>query len=518
MVLVSTNNRDVLQGRIMSQTTSNSEQSVLPLVSHMLFGRRKIYTSVPEINESNVVDVVTKAYNVHLMNRGEIKYLYDYYKGKQPILERIKEIRPNICNNITINRAYEIVSFKVGYQCGNSMLYTASKSEEGLSAKVEELNNLMNYEDKPKKDKDLVTWQMICGTGYRIALPDDIDSEEDEAPFSISTLRPTDTFVIYSDRIGEKPMCGVTYWVDADYTGELGANGLQGYIFAVYTKDRYYEIKGGALNVFAEGIYSMRNTLGMIPIIEYPANEARLGAFEIVIDILDAISKVESNRLDNLESVVQSFLKFINCDITPEEYEEFLAKGAIKVASHEGKNADVDIVAKEISQDQAQTEVDDLYQTVLTICGIPSQGNGNSSDSSNNGAMIVKNGWSSAEARAKDLQLMFESSEKSMLKIVLKILRDKSVLDLKVSDIEIKAPRRNYEDLVGKVDALIKMLSNSKIDPKDAYTASGLFTDPETAYENGMKWYEQELDRYEQQITANEGDEDDVRGSGQATE
>ena len=113
---------------------------------------------------------------------------------------------------------------------------------------------------------------------------------------------------------------------------------------------------------------------------------------------------------------------------------------------------------------------------------------------------------------------MFESSEKSMLKIVLKILRDKSVLDLKVSDIEIKAPRRNYEDLVGKVDALIKMLSNSKIDPKDAYTASGLFTDPETAYENGMKWYEQELDRYEQQITANEGDEDDVRGSGQATE
>ena len=316
-------------------------------------------------------------------------------------------------------------------------------------------------------------------------------------------------------------MCAVTYWVDADYTGELGANGLQGYIFAVYTPDAYYEIKGGAITLFDNEKKYKPNTLGMIPIIEYPANEARLGAFEIVIDILDAISVAESNRLEGLESFVQSFIKFINCDISKEEYEEFLAMGAIKVASHEGKNADVDLITKELSQDQAQTEVDDLYQTLLTICGMPSQGNGNSSDSSNNGAMIVKNGWSSAEARAKDLQLMFESSERQMLKVALKILRDKSVLDLKVSDIDIVAPRWNYEDAQSKAQTLTTLLGSNKVHPKDAYTASGLFTDPETAYENGMKWYEEELDRYEIKDVGEDdkavNEDDDVSGSGQTT-
>lgn len=501
--------------------TSITENTIIPLVTHALFGRRKIYTSVESITEKNVVEVIRNAYITHLMNRSEINYLYDYYKGKQPILERIKKVRPEICNNIVVNRANEIVSFKVGYQVGNAMQYTASKTEEGLSSKIEKLNNLMAYEDKAKKDHDLVTWQMICGTAYRAILPDKVVSdEEDEAPFEIDTLRPADTFVIYSNRIGEKPMCGVTYWTDSEFTGELKPNSLSGYVFAVYTKDSYFEIKGDALVAFEGGKVSMPNPCKMIPIIEYPANEARLGAFEIVIDLLDALSKIESNRLDGLETFVQAFIKFINCDIDKEEYEEFLAMGAIKVASHEGKNADVDIVSKELSQTQAQTEVDDIYHSILTICGMPSQGRGDRSDSSNNGASIVKNGWSSAEARARDLQLMFNSSEREMLKVALKILRDKNVLDLKVSDIDIASPRRNYEDIQGKVQALVTMLGCEKIHPKDSYTASGLFTDPETACENGLSYYEEQQKRYELTDVGEEDKAevvDDVSGSGQTT-
>ena len=508
----------------MSDSSSNTEHTTQPLVSHMLFGRRKIYTSVDAVTSDNVIDVVEKAYQVHIENREEIKYLYNYYKGRQPILDRVKEYRANITANLPINRAYEIVSFKVGYQCGNAMQYTASKSEDGLSEKIDLLNKLMSYEDKAKKDKDLITWQMICGTAYRIVIPDKIvNEEEDEAPFSVSTLRPADTFVIYSDKIGEKPMAAVTYWEDTEFTGELDTHTLAGNVFAVYTPDAYYEIRGNALTLLSDDKVSQVNTLGMIPIIEYPANEARLGAFEIVIDLIDSISRIETNRIEGLEGFVQSFIKFINCDIDEKDYEKFLALGAIKVSSREGKNADVDLISKELSQDQAQTEVDDLYQAMLTICGMPSQGNGNSSDSSNNGASIVKNGWTAAEARAKDLQIMFESSERAMLKVVLKILRDKSVVNLKVSDIDIVSPRRNYEDIQGKVQALTTLLGCSKVHPRDAYAASGLFTDPETAFENGMEFYEEELKRYEDQITKNtdseeeDNEEDDVSGSGQTT-
>lgn len=490
----------------MSNSEKQAEITSTSIINHMMFGRRKIFSSVDEVTPDNIISVLEKAYGVHLMNRGEINYLYDYYRGNQPILNRIKEIRPEICNNIVVNFAFAIVDFKVGYQCGSPMQYTAAKSIEGLSAKIEELNNLMDYENKATKDKDLIESQMICGTGYRAALPDDyVNSEEDEAPFEINNLRASNTFVIYSNKIGEKPLAGVTYWASSDYTGEFDEyTVINGYVFAIYTPKWYIEIKDGKI------IRAVPNNLGMIPIIEYPLNNARLGSFEIVMAILDAISLVESNRLDGLQGFVQAFIKFINCDITKEEYEEFLAMGAIKVSSHEGKNADVDIVSKELSQDQAQTEVDDLVHMMLTICGMPAQGDANSSDSSNNGAMLVKNGWTSAESRAKGYSLMFEASEKELLKVIFKILRDKNVLDLKVSDIKMVFPRLNYENVQSKVQALVQMLDNEKIHPLDAYSHSGLFTDPETAYTNGMKWYNEQLDRFKV-------GEDDVPRSRQGT-
>ena len=490
----------------MSSSEKQTEVKTTSIVDHMLFGRRKIFSSVDEITPDNIIEVLEKAYSVHLMNRGEINYLYDYYRGKQPILQRIKEIRPEICNNVVVNLAFAIVDFKVGYQCGSPMQYTAAKSLEGLSAKVEDLNNLMDYENKATKDKDLIESQMICGTGYRCALPDDlVNPEEDEAPFEINNLRASNTFVIYSNKIGEKSLAGVTYWASNNYTGEFDQfNIMDGYVFAIYTPKWYIEIKDGKV------VSVLPNNLGMIPIIEYPLNNARLGAFEIVISLLDALSMIESNRLDGLEGFVQAFIKFVNCDISKEEYEEFLAMGAIKVSSHEGKNADVDIVSKELSQDQAQTEVNDIVHMILTICGMPAQGDANSSDSSNNGAMLVKNGWTSAESRAKGYSLMFESSEKELLKVIFKILRDNGVLDLKVSDIKMVFPRLNYENVQSKVQALIQMLDNEKIHPLDAYSHSGLFTDPETAYTNGMKWYEEQLDRFKV-------GEDDVPTSGQGT-
>ena len=57
---------------------------------------------------------------------------------------------------------------------------------------------------------------------------------------------------------------------------------------------------------------------------EYPANNARLGSFEIVLPLLDAMNNIESNRMDGIEQVIQAFIKFVNCDISKEEYEDFI--------------------------------------------------------------------------------------------------------------------------------------------------------------------------------------------------
>ena len=460
-----------------------------------LFGRTVITNDEVEITDSNIIDILDKAMAAHMKNRGEIQYLWDYYRGKQPILMRDKKVRPEICNRIVENRANEIVSFKVGYLCGEPIQYIGRNGSDSVSKAISELNEMMFSENKASQDKRIAEWQAICGTAYRLVLPD-IRKGEDDAPFELYTLDPRDSFVVYSNEVGGRSLLGVKYCTTDDNDT----------ICSVYSDRHYWKVKNGKV------IESADNKLGMIPIIEYPANSARLGAFEIVLPLLDAINTVSSNRIDGIEQFIQAFVKFINCDITKEQYLEFLEMGAIKVKSADGLVADVDIVSNELNQMQTQTLVDYLYQTVLTICGMPSMSNGSTSDSSNNGAVILKNGWQGAETRAKDSELMFKEAEQKVLKIVLCIIRNTRGLSadmyaLRLKDINLQFTRRNYENIQSKSQVLVSMLQQDKIHPRLAFENCGLFIDPERAYSVSKEYSEEQQRKNLETVTMETDDE-----------
>ena len=444
-----------------------------------MYGRRVITTDARKITRKNIIFELNEAFNKHSLNRSEIEYLWNYYRGKQPILERVKSIRPEINNKIVENRANEIVSFKVGYLCGEPIQYVGRNSDESVSQAIAELNEMMFSENKATQDKEVVEWQMICGTAYRLVLPDKVGSEDD-APFEMHTLDPRDTFVVYSSDVGNEPMFAVKYRINKENER----------IASVYTKDGYWKIKGDKVVEFK------KHVLGIVPIFEYPANNARQGAFEIVLPLLDAINTVASNRMDGIEQFIQAFVKFVNCDIDEEKFKALKDLGAIKVKSTEGNKADVDIVTNELNQMQTQTLVDYLYQTVLTICGMPNR-NGGSSTSDTGSAVLLRDGWSLAEARAKDSELMFKRSEQEVLKLVLRIIRDTRGLSdalygLKLKNIAMQFTRRNYENVQSKSQVLTTMLQQNKIHPRLAFEHCGLFSDPENAYQTSMEYYEEQ--------------------------
>jgi SPP1 family phage portal protein len=444
-----------------------------------MYGRRVITTDAAEITDGNIIEELNRAFDTHSLNRGEIEYLWNYYRGKQPILQRVKTVRPEICNKIVENRANEIVSFKVGYLCGEPIQYVGRNGDESVSQAITELNEMMFSENKATQDKEVVEWQMICGTAYRLVLPD-ATGEEDDAPFEMFTLDPRDTFVVKSSEVGNKPMFAVKYRVDSNSNR----------ICSVYSANWYWRIVGDTI------VESKAHALDMIPIFEYPANNARLGAFEIVLPMLDAINNVASNRLDGVEQFIQSFIKFVNCDIDEEQFKALKELGAIKVKSVDGSVADVSIVTQELNQMQTQTLVDYLYQTVLTICGMPNR-NGGSSTSDTGAAVIMRDGWSLAESRAKDSELMFKQSEHEVLKLILRIIRDTEGLSddiykLRLKNVSLQFTRRNYENVQSKSQVLVSMLQQNKIHPRLAFQHSGLFTDPESAYQLSKEYAEEQ--------------------------
>ena len=468
-----------------------------------MYGRRVITTDATEITSANIVKELDAAFNTHNLNRGEIEYLWNYFRGKQPILMREKTVRPEICNKIVENRANEIVSFKVGYLCGEPIQYVGRNSDENVSQAIAELNEMMFSENKATQDKEVVEWQMICGTAYRLVLPDEVGSEDD-APFEMNTLDPRDTFVVYSSEVGNKPVFAVKYRIDSEHRK----------IASVYTKNKFWKIIDGRIAEYRT------HALGMIPIFEYPANNARQGSFEIVLPLLDAINTVASNRMDGIEQFIQAFIKFINCDINETDFQALKDLGAIKVKSSDGQQADVDIVTNELNQMQTQTLVDYLYQTVLTVCGMPNR-NGGSSTSDTGSAVLLRDGWSLAEARAKDSELMFKKSEQEVLKLILRIIRDTQGLSdalygLKLKNIAMQFTRRNYENVQSKSQVLVSMLQQNKIHPRLAFEHCGIFSDPENAYQTSMEYYEEQARKaleMAQQQTSTEKEGNDEKGN-----
>lgn len=440
-----------------------------------LNGRRKIELPFTTVTQDNVIDILRLALPIHAENQVEIRYLHNYYKGAQPILLRKKGYRPQICNNIVENRANEIVSFKTGYMCGEPIIYASSNENERVIEQIATLNEYMKSQCKRKLDRKLFDWMHICGTSYRfVGVPESIN--EDDAPFYLQVLNPENTFVVYSSEIQDKPIMGVTLSNDFWYRPRM-TDGLK---IKVYTADSIYEIEKNKV-VSHEPHY-----LSGVPIVEYPANDALLGAFEIVIPLLDALNLIQSNRVDAVEQFVQAIMVLKGTKLKDMDIENLASLGGISIPN----DADLKYLVEELNQTQIQTLVDHLYDSVLTICGMPNR-NGGSSTSDTGQAVMMRDGWSAAEARAKDSESMFEASEIEMLKLILDICRTQKHLDLGIRDIAVKFTRRNYDNLLNRVQALDMMLKNPWIHPQDAFATCPISSNPMANYLNGKIYHEQ---------------------------
>ena len=472
-----------------------------------LRGRRQIFSSVEKVTDENVVEVLTKALAVHELNRREILFLKNYEKGIQPILWRTKNYNAEINNKVVVNIANQIVTFKTSEFAGEPIQYVSrgtgmrerDDADEGepdnetVPEKVARVNSMMLSEGKQTKDLTLAHEMFTCGIGYRLTIHDSGRDETDwldEAPFEMYVPKSENTFIVRRSDVTRRVLMGVTY-VFKDTEKKIPE-------YSVYTPNVKYTIEGvdGALKI----VNAERHNFGMVTLVEYPCNPNYMGAFEPVVPLLDAVNLTLSNKLDGIEQFVQALMVFDGVDITREDFLELKDLGAIKLPATQnaGGGKKLYYLNEQLDQSQTQTVIDGMYKHILRIVGMPSQGDGNTSDSSNNGAMIIKNGWWDAEARMLETQAMWKEAETSFLKIVLKICSDTNELEgLRISDLEPKFWRQSYEDLLVKTQSF-STLRTSGMPAIQAFTFSHLSRDPESdaiVYDEYQQKLADELDR-----------------------
>ncbi len=450
-----------------------------------LFGRKKIFIPTENINRDNIISLTNSALSIHFRNLMQEEYLYWYKRGMQPILHKKKEVRPEINNKIVVNKASEIVAFKNGYFLTQPTFYVSRRENEAITEQIAELNDYLYLSGKHDVDNELVDWFHTVGLGVLFVESND----EEDVPVKTYAIDPRRGFVGYSLNAGNKPLVGfhmVTH-DNPDKTVKL--------IVDAYTKDKIYRMSGG----YVEGVLPENktptgtvfkidsiedNVLGEIPIIEYTYDSSRMSAFEKVLPLLDALNKAQSNRLDSEEQFVNNLLVFYNCQlgededgnpITPKQIRE---QGAIYLKSVGQDKADVKDITAVLDESQTQVFVNDILKQICDIAGIPFSSGANTSDSSNNGAVYLRNGWGTADTAARNCEDLFKKSNKYFDKIFLKILQAKGKVEgIKPYDIDIQFTRNEMDNIITKTQGALN-LKQLGLSPELVLAKSGVSSDP----------------------------------------
>lgn len=428
------------------------------------YGRKIAYTDVESITIDNVISVVGNALSTFYFNRQAISYLWNYYKGDQPINYRTKAsaARDDVVNKICENHAYEIVQFKTGQSYGEPVQFISRKDDDFINKAVDELNDYMTDADKHSKDIQSGEWQSAVGTSFKaIQIKNSLDE-----PFRIVVPTPLDTFIVYSKTTGE-PMLSVQMLKD-----------INGESYKLcFSENMQFKIQNSKV------VDARLHAFGSIPIIEYPNNWERISDIELVISLLDAINGMQSDRLDSIDQFVSSWLKFVNCEIDEDQFRKMKMSGALVVKSNNGKEqkADVDLLTQELNQTQTQVAKNDLWDNALSILAIPNKEAQNSGGDSQ-GAVELRAGWDFSKTRAKLKDPIIKSSEKRLAKIIINILRlANKDLKLSTKDFDVQINHSPTDNMVVKCQSL-QYLLQCGIHPIIAIKTVGLWGDAEKVF------------------------------------
>ena len=452
-----------------------------------LFGRKQIFSNTYDLNEDNIISEISTSLPLHLENQMCIEYLYWYRRGIQPILAKIKDIRPEINHIVIENHADEIVAFKNGYFLTQPAFYISRNKDESVTEKIKQLNEYLYLSGKTQVDNKITDWFHTCGTGILYVQSND----SEEVPVKVYALDPRSAYVVYDLTPAHEPLYGVNIVMQGD----------QNAIFDVYTKTKVFTLSGSfrgrivtdnrPIEATPISVLNVRpNPLGRVPMVEYHYNSVNMGAFEAVISLLNAINDVQSNRIDGVDQFIQSLAVAVNCQFEEGTTANDIRQAGMIVLKSIGENkADFKILSEQLNQGETQVLVDYLYQQVLTICGMPSTTKGGTSTSDTGAAVLYRDGWYQADTVARNTEDLFKESNRRFDEIFIDILNKKVGLGLKLNDFELQFVRNETANLLVKTQGALN-LKQLGLSPEITLAKSGVSNDPVADVANSKQYIE----------------------------
>ena len=451
-------------------------------------GRRRIIID-SEINRDTIIKVLQDAMTIHLQNVKEMKYLIDYYKGKQQILHRENPYASDINNKVVLNYAYSSVRDIVGYTFGKDAEITQRKIKNKKD--IEKLSDIFNYENSSIADTEAATMAAITGIGYESTLPsEELDSDYmPDIPIKINSLNPLTTFVVQSARIGNPVRLSCTYWTDF--------NGKYTY-FTAFTDTECYYIKAKANGTLAsspasnEIVNVLPNIIGLNPINMIQNNSFLMGDFEIAITVLDALNQIASDSVNDVENVIKSLLVIINAELEDGASNDVKKNRILELVGNPGLgNVDAKFIYQQLDSNGIQNLREYFEEAYKIIIGIPDRKTRGGGGGDTGDAVKLRDGWADIEVVARVKEKYFKVAKKKQIAVAIAILRGLNLIsdDLRLIDIDVKLPRNKNDNLQTKAQSYSTLISTKTIAPEDALNIADMTTDTAEVIRRGDKYW-----------------------------
>ena len=463
----------------------------------MLQGRRELFTSY---DEDTPLEVLLPDFELslalHYQNVIEIEYLRNYWKGGQPILDRIKVVREDIDNKVIINLAQSSTRTITGYTFGKPIEFIHKKEND--EDEIEVLKNCFSVQHKTLVDNEIFTDMSVNGIGYRMVTPqkgyNKGQYELGISPFALTRLDPKNTFVVYSTDIPKRAIYACHYhdiklW-------NVKTNSYDEFrVFTIYQGNKEYRFKvpGAAPSLIPlETMVDQPkvNLLG-IPIIEYRNNMSISGDWELAMSIMDALNVVASDSVNDVVQFVQSILVFINADLDdPEVVAELKKSKMLSLISPSGLNADVKYISDQLDSTGVQTLREWLEQEFDIQVGIPDRKTRGGGGGDTGEAVKLRDGWGDLEVVARSKEPYVRKGEIETLKFAINSLKVYNLIeDLKIYNIEIKFSRNKNDNLLVKTQSYSNLIATKTVAPEDAVTICDFTNDAKEITAKGESYW-----------------------------
>ena len=300
------------------------------------------------LNETIIAKLIEK----HTLEHERFEKLHNYYVGKHAICER-KRYSQGVANNkVVCNHAKYIVDIAKSYLVGNPVSYTCSDGYD-----IEAVKNSYCQQDMPSIDSELEKTMSIYGRSYELVYADG-----DAEPKSVC-LSPMNTFIVYGSGVGENPLYGIHYYKKHNIDGSV-----TGVCCIVCDSQMIYTYENDADSFLHMKLtQSHKHYFGNMPIIEYRNNEERQGDFEQLIPLIDAYNILESDRVNDKEQFVDSFLFLSGIELDSEQARKLREERILM--GYEG--SDARYLSKVMSENDVEVLKDSLKSDIHRFSMIP---------------------------------------------------------------------------------------------------------------------------------------------------